>query len=483
MAKTPIKQLKPGNEGQIPRTAGNLVVLVNHIRTIKDKELIPIQTYGNGFYTGLTISATPITDGYVKIKANGIQQALGDGTNAKDCYFTSDIPFNDVGGGNGPAFALRADKSAWAWGDNSSGAVGDNTTVNKSSPTSVIGAHSFVILRNGGAAMIALKSDGTVWTWGGNTNGRIGDNTTTPKSSPVSVVGNHSAVQITCDGGGYAGLLKSDGTMWSWGGNSSGGVGDNTTNDRSSPVSVVGAHSFLMIFPGLSGLALKSDGSAWSWGVNNVGQLGDNTTNSRSSPVSIIGSHSFRQVITGGLISAIGLKADGSVWSWGSGANGANGDNTTISRSSPVSIVGGHSFILVTCQGVSNSHSLGLKSDGTIWAWGTNADGEIGDNTTVNKSSPISVLSGGLKFTTIGIGNELSYAQATDGSIWAWGLNSSGQLGDNTTINRSSPISIVGGSATIRSIANIAIGDKLIWNGNRSGFNLLPTDKIDMNYI
>ena len=139
----------------------------------------------------------------------------------------------------------------------------------------------------------ALKSDGSCWTWGNNSYGKLGDQTTASKSSPVLVVGDHSFIQLST-GSNHSSALKSDGSVWSWGNNFNGQLGDQTATNRSSPVLVVGDHSFMQIISiHNSTLALKSDGSIWSWGNNTSGQLGDETRTNRSSPVLVVGDHSF----------------------------------------------------------------------------------------------------------------------------------------------------------------------------------------------
>jgi alpha-tubulin suppressor-like RCC1 family protein len=134
---------------------------------------------------------------------------------------------------------IKNDGSVWTWGNNPSGQLGDNSTVNKSSPVLVVGSHSFVEIVGGGSHSIARKSDGSVWTWGYNTYGQLGDNSTVSKSSPVAVVGSHSFVEVT-SGANHSLARKSDGSVWTWGYNLYGQLGDNSTVSKSSPVLVVG---------------------------------------------------------------------------------------------------------------------------------------------------------------------------------------------------------------------------------------------------
>jgi alpha-tubulin suppressor-like RCC1 family protein len=220
---------------------------------------------------------------------------------------------------------------------------------------------------------MGLKAD-SVWSWGKNYNGQVGDNTTAIRSSPVSVVGAHTFTAVNGSGPNRIGI-KADGSAWCWGRGNYGTIGNNAVTDRSSPVSVVGAHSFIKVAVHSNSsrgtcLALKVDGSVWTWGYNNNGQIGDNTSGaSRSSPVSVVGSHSFID-IAGGYYNSFGLKADGSKWGWGRGSAGALGQHSTYdSRSSPVSVVGDHKLAKITNFDSGASHGGGIKLFKTLLEW------------------------------------------------------------------------------------------------------------------
>lgn len=325
------------------------------------------------------------------------------------------------------------------WGSNTYGQLGDNTTTSKSSPVLIAGNHQFIELASGTGldtnSNIGLKEDGSVWTWGRNNYGQLGDNTTTNRSSPVSVIGNHSFIKIST-GTGACAALKEDGSAWTWGYNGYGQLGNNTTTNFSSPISVVGNHSFIFIYPiTYATIALKKDGTIWSWGMGDNGRLGNNNTIHFSSPISIAGNKSFIFLAVGEA-GSFALMEDGSIWSWGYNGYGQIGDGTTIDKSSPVSVIGNHSFTNISGG---RYHVLALKEDGSVWAWGLNSQGQLGDGTNTNKSSPVSVI-GNHSFVTISAGAEHSFALKEDGNIWAWGSNSSGELGNNTRTNKSSPI-------------------------------------------
>jgi len=337
----------------------------------------------------------------------------------------------------------------WGWGVNNSGQLGYNDTAYRSSPVAVVGNHSFVNVTCFDHSL-GLKIDGSLWTWGNNStaSGALGDNTTNNRSSPVVVLGNHSFISIdsTLKGqNSYA--LKADGSCWAWGNNTPGAVGDNTTVSKSSPVQVIGAHSFIGIASSdQRGLGLKADGSLWGWGFGNAlfyTSVGDNTLNPRSSPVLVVGGHSFISA-TSGYSHSLGLKVDGTVWGWGVQHNslftytsGSLGDNTTFNRSSPVQAIGGHSF---TSIAAGYNQSVGIKSDGSAWAWGYNYYGQLGHNDTNYRSSPVLVI-GNHSFVSVSCFDH-SLGLKIDGTVWAWG--SGLNLGTNDTFNKSSPVQVIG---------------------------------------
>jgi alpha-tubulin suppressor-like RCC1 family protein len=239
--------------------------------------------------------------------------------------------------------------------------------------------------------------------------------------------------------------------------------------------------------------ALKQDGSAWSWGLNGTdGRIGDNTTIDRSSPVSVAGNHQFVMVANGG--TGIGLKVDGTAWTWGGNNFGGCGIGVIGDRSSPVSVIDNHSFVEVYGG---DGWCLALKEDGTLWSWGNNQDGRLGDGTALNannKSSPVSVI-GNHNFIMASAQYEYALALKSNGEVWSWGDNrASGTLGDGNIVNRSSPVSVLGGTYpglgttsgvdifTAKSLSNVVSGDKLYWNGGVAGFNLDPSLRVDLLY-
>jgi alpha-tubulin suppressor-like RCC1 family protein len=216
-------------------------------------------------------------------------------------------------------------------------------------------------------------------------------------------------------------------------------LGDGTIVDKSSPVQIGALSDWSQVSAGSNhSLATKTNGTLWAWGLNGSGQLGDgpNFVN-KSSPIQI-GALSDWSQVSGGGNHSLAIKTNGTLWAWGAATSGQLGDGTTVSKSSPVQIGALSDWSQVSGGG---SHSLAIKTNGTLWAWGRGNEGQLGDGTTVSKSSPIQIGALSDWSQVRGAGNA-SLAIKTDGTLWAWGLGASGQLGDGTIVNKSSPVQI-----------------------------------------
>jgi alpha-tubulin suppressor-like RCC1 family protein len=296
--------------------------------------------------------------------------------------------------------------------------------------------------------LVGINISAGSWSWGRNLSGKLGDNTQIDKSSPVqTIAGGFSWKKIAC-GDDYIAAIKTDGTLWSWGRNSNGQLGDNTSIDKSSPVQTIDSQTNWahIACGGSFSAAIRTDGSLWSWGSNTWGQLGDNSQIGRSSPVQTIGDN-WKQVSCGyGHTAAI--KHDSALWLWGLNGYGQLGDGTTTNRSSPVqSITAGSDWKQVAC----GYGSAAVKFDGSLWSWGVNDFGQIGDNTRIDKSSPVQTIAGGGDWKQVACGYDFTAATKINGSLWLWGKNDVGQLGDNSITFKSSPVqTVVAGTSWIQ---------------------------------
>ncbi|OGO89227.1 MAG: hypothetical protein A2Y24_06720 [Clostridiales bacterium GWE2_32_10] len=379
-----------------------------------------------------------------------------------------------IAGGMYHTIALKNDGTVWAWGYNSGGQLGDGTTTQRKIPVQVNGLSGITVIAGGMYHTIALKNDGTVWAWGDNRNSQLGDGTITSRNTPIQISGLNEITVISA-GGFHTIALKNDGTIWTWGYNNYGQLGYISAFEKV-PVQVSGLSGIIAISGGGSHtIALKNDGTVWAWGYNNYGQIGDGTTAQRKVPVQISGLSGITEIATGS-VHTIALKNDGTVWVWGYNNYGQLGDGTTTQRNAPVQ-VNGLSGITAISGGA--HHTIALKNDGTVYAWGRNYYGQLGDGTTTNRIVPVQV-SGLSGITEIEGGNSHTIA----GTQWAWGYNSMGQLGDGTTtFQKNVPAQISGFSGMTTVVAGgyhtIALkSDGTIWTWGYNNYGQLGDGSI-----
>jgi alpha-tubulin suppressor-like RCC1 family protein len=334
----------------------------------------------------------------------------------------------------------------FTWGNGANGKLGDNTVTSKSNPIQTIaGGINWKQVSTGGRGTFAIKTDNTLWCWGNNSYGEIGDNTVTSRSSPVQTIAFGTNWKSVAGGWNHIAAIKYDGTLWLCGEGSFGRLGDNTTTKRSSPVQTIafGTNWKSVACSNGTTIAIKTDGTLWAWGYNLVGQVGDNTVTHRSSPIQTIAYGSNWKAVqtcveSSGNCHVSAIKTDGTLWIWGFGTSGQLGNNSAISRSSPVQTIAfGTNWRQVACG---YSHTAAIKTDGTLWCWGSNNVGQLGDNSITNRSSPVQTVTFANNWKQVTCGNSSTYAIKNDGTLWSWGYNNNGQLGDNTTTNKSSPV-------------------------------------------
>ena len=349
--------------------------------------------------------------------------------------------------------AAAADRvGAVTWGSNSEGQLGDGgTVVGRPTTGPVLGLPDTVTQTAAGMGAehtLALLADGTVWAWGRNHDGELGDGTTSDfRTTPMAVPGLSGVIQVA-SGAAFSLALRSDGTVWSWGTNDEGQLGDGTFTSRTRPVQVRGLTGVRQIAAGfLDGLALLRDGTVRAWGSNDGGQLGDGTMTDNPTPVTVVGLTGVTQLGSDG-DSTLALLAGGSVRAWGWNTFGQLGDGTTTNRPTPVPVPG-----LPVVQQVSISdHAVALLADGTVRTWGFNQYGELGDGTTNDRLTPgpgpalppVIQVSAGLIHTLVLL---------ADGTVRAWGSNLEGQLGDGTFTDRHTPVPVPGLSNVRRIVA------------------------------
>jgi alpha-tubulin suppressor-like RCC1 family protein len=286
----------------------------------------------------------------------------------------------------------------------------------------------------------------------------LGNFQTNTRSTPITTFlggNNWSSISL---GRNHTAAIKTDGSLWLWGSTSYGQLGifvGGITAFRSTPITTFLGGSWLSVSCGaFHTAAVRNDGTMWCWGRNDTGALGNNkpgstnAANYRSTPITTLSTGLTWSSVACGYEHTVAIKTDGSLWSWGTGSSGQLGDNNIISRSTPVTtLLGGFTWSSVTCG---SNHTVALKTDGTLWSWGSNSSGQLGVNNTTDRRTPVTTLLGGTNWKTLGRLNcetISSVAIKTDGTLWTWGRCNDGQLGINATpLGRSTPVTtIIGG--------------------------------------
>jgi alpha-tubulin suppressor-like RCC1 family protein len=327
------------------------------------------------------------------------------------------------------------------WGQNSSGQLGLGDTTIRSSPVQVGTSNTWTRISTGGAQTLAVNDAGELWSWGENSDGQLGLGDTILRSSPVQVGSLTNWAIPTC-GQLYSMCIKTDNTLWTWGRNQAGQLGQNNIIDRSSPVQV--GTNWAAVAGGnynsRTTVAVKTNGELWSWGYGYQGTLGIGIIGNRSSPVQVGALTNWKTPSSNSLFAAC-TTTDGKLFTWGINNRGQLGLGDTVSRSSPVQVGTLTTWATPGNAGGYFSAMACVKTDGTLWSWGGNAYGTLGQNDTILRSSPVQV--GALtNWATPSGGRSTFLCSKTDYTLWGWGGNYAGQLGQNNTIERSSPVQI-----------------------------------------
>ncbi|MHA6481704.1 RCC1 domain-containing protein [Paenibacillus sp. strain BS8-2] len=331
---------------------------------------------------------------------------------------------------------LISDGTVWSWGRNTKGQLShDQMNIYAMWPIRVKNLDRVKLIATSIMSNYAIKEDGTLWAWGLNENGQLGDGTLENRTAPVQVRGIEGVTAVSTGLGYHVLALKNDGTVWAWGRNDNGELGDGTKTQRQLPVEVTGLTDVVsLVNAGYHSLALKSDGTVWAWGRNTYGESGGGVTAYRTTPFQV--SISDVKAIAAGDHHSVAVKEDGTVWTWGRNTFGTLGDGTTTNRVVPVQVVGIDHVKSV----VGGTHfSYALKEDGTVWSWGINNYGQLGDGTTQTRLSPVQV-SGLTDVVSIGAGGYNGTAMQSGGETWGWGYNEYGELGDRSNETKLVPV-------------------------------------------
>lgn len=372
---------------------------------------------------------------------------------------------NQIALGSGFSSVTTMDGNVYGWGANNIGQNGTGTGVGPiSSPVAVLGGFQARTIASGSTSTSLISTNGALYSWGGNSFGELGIGNVNSQSSPVAVLGGLTWREIARGSGssaGYAIGVNVAGSAYAFGENITGQLGVGDVLPRSSPVAVLGGFTWDRVTCATRNAAgIRSDTkTAYCWGANANGECGLGDLVSRSSPVAVLGGLTWKTIAGGGLF-FLGITTAGDMYAWGTGGSGQLGTGNTASVSSPVAVLGGLKWRFVACRGAS---AMGITVDGKAYAWGKNASGQLGLGDIVFRSSPVAVL-GGLTWRSVGLSDSdptSAFGITTGGVGYAWGLNTNGQLGLGDTVNRSSPVAVLGG-LTWRSVDVAKVAEQLV---------------------
>jgi len=361
---------------------------------------------------------------------------------------------------------------------------GGNPTITPKIPTLINSDTDWVAVYGGTQYRIAKKSNGTLWAWGFNGSGQLGLGTTSATGDTIipEQIGTSTDWNTVSAGGAQTIALKNDGTLWSWGSNQYGQLGDGTSsNYNASPTQVGIENNWHAISAGSSHtLAIKNDGTLWAWGRNNYGQLGDGTLVNKSVPTQI-GTDTNWKSISASYTNSLALKSDGTLWAWGYNNAGqvGNGTNNFTPVTSPSQVGTDTDWQKISSGRYS---SYGLKQNGTIYHFGTNTAGQNGNGSIAiqNFDTPIQI---GVEndWTIICAGSDFVLAKKTNGNLYSWGYNYAGQLGIGNTIDQYSPVLVTTCNLATDLFAITAV--KIFPNPTKNNLNITTTASLQKTII
>ncbi|PHV09302.1 hypothetical protein CSQ96_02085 [Janthinobacterium sp. BJB412] len=394
-----------------------------------------LKVFTNGLVTGAAVGSDTIT-----ATASGV---------SGNTTVTVRLPWSDPVAGGNQTFSLKIsgakpEGALYGWGSNLLGQLGDSTLTDRNMPTQVSGGvTTWRQIAVGEQHTVALRSDGSLWAWGRNSYGQLGDGTQIDRATPVRI---GTATDWTYVAAGQAHTLAisgKTGLLWAWGRNFSGQLGDGTTVSRLVPTKIIlpaPAAGGTAISAGWTSVAAGANhslgllsGSLYTWGNNLRGQLGNASTVDSPTPIPI-GTANW-VAVTGGALHSAGIRSDGALFTWGDNSNGQIGNNGAQPVLAPFQASTTLNWLRVAAGA---NHMLALRADGTLWAWGANGDGQLGDGLGQDLGAPTQI---GLSTNWVGIAAGLnhSFGRQTDNSLWGWGRNAEGQLGNGGTTNVAQP--------------------------------------------
>lgn len=334
----------------------------------------------------------------------------------------------------------RTDGTLYGRGRNDWGQLGDGTTVtNYNTMQQIGGDNDWTDIFSSNNHTLAIKTNGTLWAWGRNNEGQIGNGTTINQLTPMQIGTDTDWIAVGT--GDYNSIaLKSNGTIWTWGKNEYGQLGNGTLNSSYVPQQVGDDSDWVKIAAnGYCNFAIKADGTLWAWGYNGVGQLGVGSSGDIRDIPTQVGTDSDWQTVSGGSTNNLAIKSNGTLWSWGLNTSGEIGLGTTGSFVTMPTQVG----IATDWLRVSTSGGVGvaLKNNGTLWTWGINVAGQLGDGTTTNRNIPAQVGTD-TDWVYIDFQNNRTFAMKSNGLLYGFGISTYNEFGNGATLTNPNPVPI-----------------------------------------
>ncbi len=441
---------------------------------------LPVQIAGLNDVVGVAVcrsysgcGAALKRDGTVWTWGNNQSGQLGDGTRTNRSL-PAQIAISNVArlvAGAEFLFAERADGSVWGWGRNNEGELADGTTENRLVPAAVGALQGYKQLAGGLYHALGVAPDGSLRAWGQNSAGEVGDGSKTQRTSPVAVSGAPANSALVLGGQWFSIAVGGDGGVWGWGDNSAGQLGRGMFGTmRPIPRKIAGLNAAKVAAGRTHNLALSGDGTISAWGGNTYGQLGVEGVTSSATPLAINGLKAT--AVAACDTHSLALTAAGEVYAWGNNQYGQLGDASTTQRNTPIRLT---SLTNIAAIGCGDSHSVALGQDGSVWTWGVNWYAQLGNGVLSSAGSTVPLRVAGLPSSrSIAVGGQYTLVLTTDGEVYGWGRNDSGQLGDGSTTTRATPVKGLSGATRIiagyaHAFAQTGDGYWYGWGKNASG--------------
>ncbi|WP_027086007.1 carboxypeptidase regulatory-like domain-containing protein [Cohnella panacarvi] len=443
---TPVEvMLDPGTiEGTV--TASGIGLAGATVTLLSGEGVRITTTDATGYYHFASVPA----DKYVVMgQAAGLRAASSDfATSTADPdrnvgLILSDLPASDVvpdvQEGNYFTLALKANGTLLGWGSNGFGQLGQGDQNTRKEPVTLMTDIERIAAGHSTAA--AVKKDGTLWMWGNNGGGQLGNNSESTSYSPIQVSGMANVISVAI-GSSHTIAARADGTVWAWGQNSHGQLGDGTQVSRKLPKQITGLDRVKQVAAGeYYSLALDEDGVVWTWGQNSSYQLGDGTNKQSLVPIRLNGLPVITSIDAEDNRS-FAVDVDGKLYAWGSNTNQLLGTGTSGTVTTP-KLVAGLSDIVIRDVAAGVSHTLAVSNENRVYAWGLNNYGQLGDNTSLNRTTPVLLPETAISdVLAVAAGSYHSAAVRLDGTIWTWGYNDNGELGRGTRVDRMTPVRV-----------------------------------------